>query len=133
MWVTWAEEDEKECSHYFSKSVQLSIQQLFLLPLFKIVQRFLLLCCRNSSLLWRHHCCCNLLLLLFCSFKKNYKKKLLFCSFESFFFYTSVSWWFSTGVWVTASLLKFLGLLLVFWPQCSSLDGLYSSSYFQVL
>ena len=31
-------------------------------------------------------------------------------------FYISVSRWFFTGVWVTASLLKFPGLFLVFWP-----------------
>ena len=30
-------------------------------------------------------------------------------------FYTSVSWWFSSGVWVTASLLKSPGLFSVFW------------------
>ena len=28
----------------------------------------------------------------------------------------SVRWWFSTGVWVTVSLLKSLGLFAVFWP-----------------
>ena len=31
-------------------------------------------------------------------------------------FHISVSWWFFTGVWVTASLLKSPGLFLVFWP-----------------
>ena len=31
-------------------------------------------------------------------------------------FQISVSWWFSTGVWVTASLLKSPGLFTVFWP-----------------
>ena len=31
-------------------------------------------------------------------------------------FHISVSWWFFTGVWVTASLLKSPGLLSVFWP-----------------
>ena len=31
-------------------------------------------------------------------------------------FHTSVSWWFLTGVIVIASLLKSLGLFLVFWP-----------------
>ena len=32
------------------------------------------------------------------------------------FFHTSVSYWFLTRVWLTASLLKFLGLFSVFWP-----------------
>ena len=31
-------------------------------------------------------------------------------------FLTSVSWWFSTGVWETASLLKSPELFSVFWP-----------------
>ena len=31
-------------------------------------------------------------------------------------FHTSVSWWFSTGVWGTASLFKYPGLFSVFWP-----------------
>ena len=31
-------------------------------------------------------------------------------------FHISVSWWFFTGVWVTASLLKSPGLFSVFWP-----------------
>ena len=30
-------------------------------------------------------------------------------------FHTSVSWWSFTGVWVTASLLKYPGLFSVFW------------------
>ena len=33
---------------------------------------------------------------------------------DSFVFHTSISWWFFTGVWVTASPLKSLGLLSVF-------------------
>ena len=49
-------------------------------------------------------------------------------------FYASVCWWFSTEVWVTASLLNSLGLFFSGWSQqCSILDGLHSSSYFQVL
>ena len=50
------------------------------------------------------------------------------------FFYISVSWWFSTGVWVTANLLKSPGLFLVFWPisKILQLDSLCSSSYSQV-
>ena len=32
------------------------------------------------------------------------------------FFHISVSWWFFTGVWVTASLLKSPGFFSVFWP-----------------
>ena len=39
---------------------------------------------------------------------------LLFYSFESF--YTNVSWWFLTGIQVTASFLKSPGLFLIFWP-----------------
>ena len=31
-------------------------------------------------------------------------------------FHISTSWWFFTGVWVTASLLKSPGLFSVFWP-----------------
>ena len=31
-------------------------------------------------------------------------------------FQTSDSWWFSTGVWMTASLLRFSELFKVFWP-----------------
>ena len=31
-------------------------------------------------------------------------------------FPTSISWWFSTGVWVTASFLKSPGLFSEFWP-----------------
>ena len=31
-------------------------------------------------------------------------------------FHISISWWFFTGVWVTASLLKSPGLFSVFWP-----------------
>ena len=45
-----------------------------------------------------------------------------FCSFLNIYYFTllrvfhsSVSWWSSTGVWVTASLLKFPGLFSVFW------------------
>ena len=67
----------------------------------------------------------------------------------------SVSWWFFTGVWVTASLLKSPGLVSVYWPiatillvaeertatsqdsgrsqQCCHLDSLYPSANFQVL
>ena len=46
----------------------------------------------------------------------------LFCSYYYYYyfthlvvFHTCVSWWFSTGVWVTASLLRSLGLFWVFW------------------
>ena len=39
---------------------------------------------------------------------------VLFYSFDSF--HTSVSWWLSTGVWMTASFLKFPGLFSVFQP-----------------
>ena len=36
-------------------------------------------------------------------------------------FHTSFSWWFFTVVWVTANLLKSLGLFLVFWPMLTIL------------
>ena len=50
-------------------------------------------------------------------------------------FHISVSWWFSTGDWVTASLLKSPGLFSAFWrsQQCCYLDGLLPSHYFWVL
>ena len=50
-------------------------------------------------------------------------------------FHTSVNWWFSIGVCVSASLFKSPGFFLVFCrsQQCCSLNGPYSSSYFQVL
>ena len=42
---------------------------------------------------------------------------LLFLLFYSFrVFHTSVSWWSSTGICVTGSLLKFPGVFSVFWP-----------------
>ena len=37
-------------------------------------------------------------------------------SYSWWVFHVSVSWWFFTGVWVTASLFKFPGLFSVFWP-----------------
>ena len=40
---------------------------------------------------------------------------MLGCAFLNVF-HTIVSWWFFTGVWVTTSPLKSLGLFLVFWP-----------------
>ena len=43
--------------------------------------------------------------------KENF---LLFYSLKVF--YIRISWWFSTGVSVTASLLKSPGLFSVFWP-----------------
>ena len=44
-------------------------------------------------------------------------------------FHTSVSRWFSTGVWVTTSLLKSPGLFSVFWPiSSSSLSSCRASS-----
>ena len=42
------------------------------------------------------------------------KKKYPFF-FILLIFHTSVSWWLSTGVWVTASLFQFPGLFLIFW------------------
>ena len=38
-------------------------------------------------------------------------------------FHTNVSWWFFTGVWVTASFLKSLGLFSVFWPILIMLES----------
>ena len=46
---------------------------------------------------------------------KKQRLLLLFHSFVSFFFYTSVSWWFLTGIWETANFLKSPGPLSVFW------------------
>ena len=46
-------------------------------------------------------------------------------------FHSSISWWFFTGVWVTASLQdssQYSGQS----QQCCSLDGFHSSSYLQV-
>ena len=58
--------------------------------------------------------------------KKNnfsfFKKFYLFIQWPTYYFthlgvfHTSVVWWFSTGVWVTASLIKSPKLFLVFWP-----------------
>ena len=49
-------------------------------------------------------------------------------------FHTSVSWWFSIGVWVRTSLLKSLGLYLVFWPISTVLMVLlFPSPLFPVL
>ena len=49
-------------------------------------------------------------------------------------FHKIVSWWFSLGVWMTASRLKSPSLGYSGRSQhCSSLDGLHLSSYFQIL
>ena len=42
--------------------------------------------------------------------------------YSSRVFRISVSWWFFTGVWVTASLLKSPGLVSVFWPSLARLS-----------
>ena len=49
-------------------------------------------------------------------------------------FHASLSWCFSSGVWVTEGLPKSPGLFSVFWPILTmwSLDGVHSSSYFHV-
>ena len=49
------------------------------------------------------------------------------CDFWSFIysfkvFHISVSWWFFTGVWVKATLLKSPGLVSVFWPTSATLS-----------
>ena len=44
----------------------------------------------------------------------SFEKSLIIYSFTVF--HISVSWWFFTGVWVTASLLKSPGLVSGFWP-----------------
>ena len=41
---------------------------------------------------------------------------IIIYSLRVFFFYISVSWWFFTGVWVTASFLMSPGRFSVFWP-----------------
>ena len=47
-------------------------------------------------------------------FRKDYY--YYYCYLFQVFFYTSFSWWFFAGVWVTASLLKSPGFSSVFWP-----------------
>ena len=47
---------------------------------------------------------------------------LLSLLFTLWAFHISVSRWFFTGVWVTASLLKFPGLFFVFWPFSTMLS-----------
>ena len=42
--------------------------------------------------------------------------------YSSWVFHISVSWWFFTGVWVTASLLKSPGLVSVFWLSSAMLS-----------
>ena len=46
-------------------------------------------------------------------------------SFESF--HPSVTWWFSAGIWVTASPLAFPGLFLVFWLICNAVVWMVSA------
>ena len=48
------------------------------------------------------------------------------------FFHTSISWWFSTGVWVTASLLKSPGLVSGFWLILTILYFGYELSKFLI-
>ena len=49
-------------------------------------------------------------------------------------FHTSVSWWFSTGIWVITCLRKSPGFFLIFRPILKMLlFGLLSPSYFQAL
>ena len=42
--------------------------------------------------------------------------------YSSRVFHISISWWFFTGVWVKASLLKSPGLVSVFWPSSAMLS-----------
>ena len=55
--------------------------------------------------------------------------------YSSRVFHISISWWFFTGVWVTASHLKSPGLVSVFWPSSAmpSFGYLHPSANFQVL
>ena len=48
--------------------------------------------------------------------------------YSSRVFHISISWWFFTGVWVTASLLKSPGLISVFWPSSAMLSPTSKSS-----
>ena len=48
-------------------------------------------------------------------------------------FYTSISWWSFTGVWVTASLLKSTGLFSVFWPILAMLISKSSNPFINPL
>ena len=45
-----------------------------------------------------------------------FQQSLLYCFTHLKVVYTSVNWWFLTGLWVTASLFKSPGLFLVFCP-----------------
>ena len=47
-------------------------------------------------------------------------------------FHISVSWWFFTGVWVTASPLKSLGFFTVFWPFSVRLSFGWSLLFWQI-
>ena len=42
--------------------------------------------------------------------------------YSSRIFHISISWWFFTGVWVTASFLKSPGHVSVFWPSLAMLS-----------
>ena len=57
--------------------------------------------------------------------KVHYSAGSLFCwliIYSSRVFHISISWWFFTGVWVTASLLKSPELVSVFWPSSAMLS-----------
>ena len=53
-------------------------------------------------------------------------QRLIYYYYALRVFPTSVSWWFSPGVWVTASLLKSPGLVSGFWPFLAVLSFRYS-------
>ena len=65
-----------------------------------------------------------LLMELFCTAINKYSIIIIIYSFRVFDI--SVSWWFFTGVWVTASLLKSPGLVSGFWPFSAMLSFGYS-------
>ena len=53
--------------------------------------------------------------------QKDMSNIYLFIIYSSRVFHISISWWFFTRVWVTASLLKYPGLVSVFWPSWAML------------
>ena len=67
----------------------------------------------------------TILQVFFCFFlliniRSGLQAEIIIYSFRVF--HISVSWWFFTGVWVTASLLKFSGHVSWFWPFLAMLS-----------
>ena len=69
---------------------------------------------------WNHVTVCKIFVLSIVSWSYSYLLRIIIIVFIFIItplrvFHTSISWCFSTGVWVTASLLKSPGLFSVFW------------------